>query len=90
MKKINDKQVMAICASVTVLTGSMLAGGIAGYHQSEATREYINAESNLEENRARQHGNFWNLMRIIAGITSACAGYAAGLLIKDAFNIGKH
>ena len=90
MKKINDKQVMAICTSVAVLTGSMLAGGIIGYHQSEANREYINAESNLEENRALQHKNFWNTMRIVAHVAEVCGGYAAGLLIKDAFNIGKH
>ena len=87
--KSTDKKVMAVTTSIAVLTGSMLSGGITGYHQSEATREYINAESNREENRARQHENFWNLMRIIAGITSACAGYAAGLLIKDAFGLGK-
>lgn len=88
--KSTDKKVMAVTTSIAVFTGSILAGGIAGYHQSEATREYINAESNLEENRARQHENFWNTMRIAVRVAAACGGYAAGLLIKDAFNIGKH
>ena len=88
--KSTDKKVMAVTTSIAVLTGSVLAGGITGYHQSEAVREYINAESNLEENRARQHENFWNTMRIAAHVAAACGGYAACLLIKDAFNIGKH
>ena len=85
-----DKKVMSVMVAVSVLGGSMLAGGITGYHQSDAIREYLDAESDLEKTRARQHKNFWNLMRIAADVAAACGGYAAGLLIKDAFNIGKH
>ena len=85
-----DKKVMSVMVAVSVLGGSMLAGGITGYHQSDAIREYLDAESDLEKTRARQHKNFWNLMRIAADVTAVCAGYAAGILVKDAFNIGKH
>lgn len=89
MKKINDKQVMAILTAVAVISGSALAGGITGYHQSDAVYEYLNAESDLEKERAKQHKNFWNMMRMTADIAAVCAGYAAGLLVKDAFNLGK-
>ena len=84
-----DKKVMSVMVAVSVLGGSMLAGGITGYHQSDAIREYLDAESDLEKTRARQHKNFWNLMRIAADVTAVCAGYASGLLIKEAFSIGK-
>lgn len=87
--KTTDKKVMAVTTSIAVLAGSMLAGGITGYHQSDAIREYLNAESDLEKTSARQHKNFWNAMRIAADVTAVCAGYASGLLIKEAFNIGK-
>lgn len=89
MKKINDKQVMAICTGVAVIMGAALAGGITGYHQSDAVYEYLNAESDLEKERAKQHKNFWNMMRIAADVTAVCSGYAAGLLVKDAFGLGK-
>ena len=85
-----DKKVMSVMVAVSVLGGSMLAGGITGYHQSDAIREYLDAESDLEKTRARQHKNFWNLMRIAADVTAVCAGYASGLLIKEAFSIGKY
>lgn len=87
--KSTDKKIMAVTTSIAVLAGSMLAGGITGYHQSDAIREYLNAESDLEKTRARQRKNFWNAMRIAADVTAVCAGYASGLLIKEAFNIGK-
>ena len=89
MKKINDKQVMAICTCAAVITGSAVMGGITGYHQSDAVFEEINAKSDLEKERAKQHKNFWNMMRMTADVTAVCAGYASGLLIKDAFNLGK-
>ena len=89
MKKINDKQVMAICTGVAVIMGAALAGGITGYHQSDAVFEELNARSDLEKERAKQHKNFWNMMRMTADVTAVCAGYASGLLIKDAFNLGK-
>ena len=89
MKKINDKQVMAVLTAVAVISGSALAGGITGYHQSDAVYEYLNAESDLEKERAKQQKNFWNMMSMTVDITAVCAGYAAGLLIKDAFGLGK-
>lgn len=89
MKKINDKQVMSICTSVAVITGAAVMGGITGYHQSDATFEELNAKSDLEKERAKQHKNFWNAMRIAVDLTAVCAGYSAGLLVKDAFGLGK-
>lgn len=89
MKKTNDRKVMAVLTAVAVISGSALAGGITGYHQSDAVYEYLNAESDLEKTRARQHKNFWNAMRITADVTAVCAGYAAGLLVKNAFGLGK-
>ena len=87
--KSSDKKIVAVTTSIAVLAGSMLAGGITGYHSSEATREYINAKNDDEVRNAEQHRRFWNTMRIVADITAVCAGYASGLLIKDAFGIGK-
>ena len=89
MKKTNDRKVMAVLTAVAVISGSVLAGGITGYHQSDAVFEEINAKSDLEKERAKQHKNFWNMMRMTADVTAVCAGYASGLLIKDAFNLGK-
>ena len=89
MKKTNDRKVMAVLTAVAVISGSALSGGIAGYHQSDAVFEELNARSDLEKERAKQHKNFWNMMRMTADVTAVCAGYASGLLIKDAFNLGK-
>ena len=88
MKKTNDRKVMAVLTEVAVISGSALAGGITGYHQSDATFEELNAKSDLEKERAKQHKNFWNMMRMTADVTAVCAGYAVGLLIKDAFGLG--
>ena len=89
MKKTNDRKVMAVLTAVAVISGSALAGGIAGYHQSDAVFEELNARSDLEKERAKQHKNFWNAMRIAADLTAVCSGYAAGILVKDAFGLGK-
>lgn len=89
MKKISNKHVMAICTGVAVITGSAVMGGITGYHQSDAVFEELNAKSDLEKERAKQHKNFWNMMRMTADITAVCAGYAVWLLIKNAFGLGK-
>ena len=89
MKKTNDRKVMEVLTAMAVISGSALAGGITGYHQSDAVFEELNARSDLEKERAKQHKNFWNMMRMTADITAVCAGYAAGLLIKDAFGLGK-
>lgn len=87
--KSTDKKFMAVTTSIAVLAGSVLMGGLTGFHSTEATREYLNAKSDDEVKAAEQHRRFWNVMRIAADITAACAGYASGLLIKDAFNLGK-
>ena len=89
MKKTNDRKVMAVLTAAAVISGSVLAGGITGYHQSDTVFEEFNAKSHLEKERAKQNKNFWNLMRIAADVTAVCAGYASGLLIQEAFNIGK-
>ena len=85
-----DKKVMSVMVAVSVLGGSMLAGGITGYHQSDAIREYLNAKDDDSIRIAKQRHRFWSMMRIAADITAVCAGYASGILIKDAFNLGKH
>lgn len=87
--KSTDKKIVAVTTSIAVLAGSMLAGGVTGYHSSEANREYLYAKTNEEVRNAKQHRRFWNAMRVAADITAVCAGYASGLLIKDAFGLGK-
>ena len=39
MKKTNDRKVTAVLTAVAVISGSALAGGITGYHQSDCIRE---------------------------------------------------
>lgn len=88
--KAMDKKVMSITAAVAVLSASVLTGGITGYHLGEAEVEKFNAKSGSnEEKRAKQQVNFWRAMRITSDIMAGTAGYAAGVLIKDAFNLGK-
>ena len=89
MKKTNDRKVMAVLTAVAVISGSALAGGITGYHQSDAVFEELNAKTDIEKERAKQNKNFWNMMRMTADVTAVCAGYAVGLLVKDAFGLGK-
>lgn len=87
--KTNDKKVMAVCTGIAVISGAAVMGGVTGYHQSDAIREYLNAKNDDEVRNAKQHHRFWSTMRIAADIAAVCGGYAAGLLIKDAFNLGK-
>ena len=89
MKKTNDRKVMAVLTAMAVISGSALAGGITGTHQSDAIREYLNAKDDDSIRIAKQRHRFWSMMRIAADLTAVCAGYASGLLIKDAFNLGK-
>ena len=88
--KAMDKKVMSITTAVAVLSASLLTGGITGYHLGEAGVKEFNAESGSEEEKhAKQEVNFWRAMRIASHVMAGTAGYAAGVLIKDAFNLGK-
>ena len=88
--KNTDKKIMSVTAAIAVLSASVLTGGITGYHLGEAEVEEFNAKSGTEEEkRAKQQVNFWRAMRITSDIMAGTAGYACGILIKDAFNLGK-
>ena len=88
--KAMDKKVMSITTAVAVLSASILTGGITGYHLGEAAIKEFNAESGSEEKKHANHEvNFWRAMRIASDVMAVTAGYAAGVLIKDAFNLGK-
>lgn len=86
--KTNDKKIMAVCTGVAVITGAAVMGGVTGTRSNEAMSEYINAKTDEERQVARKNHLFWGMMRIAADIAAACGGYAAGLLIKDAFDLG--
>ena len=87
--KSSDKKVMSILTAVAVISGSALAGGITGAHSAEATKEYLCAKNDEEVKAAEQNRRFWNAMHISADVVAVCGGYAAGLLVKDAFGLGK-
>ena len=88
--KAMDKKVMSITTAVAALSASILTGGITGYHLGEAAIKEFNAESGSEEEKHANHEvNFWRAMRIASDVMAVTAGYAAGVLINDAFNLGK-
>ena len=88
--KAMDKKVMSITTAVAALSASILTGGITGYHLGEAEVKEFNAESGSEEEKHAKHEvNFWRAMRIASYSMAGTAGYAACVLIKDAFNLGK-
>lgn len=88
--KAMDKKVMSITTAVALLSASILTGGITGYHLGEAEVKEFNAESGSEEEKHAKHEvNFWRAMRVVSYAMAGTAGYAAGVLIKDAFNLGK-
>ncbi len=84
-----DKKIASVTAAVAIVSGAMLAGGITGFHETEALREELNAETDLQKENAKQHRNFWKAMTITANVMAAAAGMAGGYLIKDAFGLGK-
>ena len=88
--KAMDKKVMSITTAVAALSASILTGGITGYHLGEAEVKEFNTESGSEEEKNAKHEvNFWRAMRIASVAMASTAGYVAGVLIKDAFNLGK-
>ena len=88
--KSTDKKIMAVYAGIAVVTGAAVMGGVTGTLSNEAMSKYINAKTDDERKAARKNHLFWGMMRIATDVAAACGGYAAGILIKDAFNLGKH
>lgn len=84
-----DKKVMSVMVAVSVLGGSAIMGAITSAHSTEAIKACLDAKTDEEVMVAKKNHRFWGYMSLVADITAVCAGCAAGLLVTDAFNLGK-